>query len=299
MEDRNIITVKNHQFTPTIFKQPTFCAHCKEFIWGIKLFENNGIQCINCNYSVHERCHDNVTFRCLKGTANQHSVEYDSPKSPHKFELTSFSRPTFCDHCGTLLYGVSNQGVKCSSCDVIVHNKCERAGFIPNLCIADNGESRGRIHVKIDFLVKQTIADKNRLEIEIKEAQDLLPMDINGASDPFVTVKLLPDSNNKFKAKTRIIKKTLNPMWNEKFALIITPQDKYKRLCIEVWDWDLASSNDFLGSLSFGIPELMENNREGWYKLLSQHVGEFYSVPVKDTPADEETFLNKLLSCCR
>ncbi|KAD2392726.1 hypothetical protein E3N88_39703 [Mikania micrantha] len=82
------------------------------------------------------------------------------------------------------------------------------------------------------------------LHVKVVEAAKLMKMDILGLSDPYVKLKLsgemLPSK------KTTIKKKTLNPVWNETFKLLVK-DPQAQTLQVNVYDWDKVGSHDRLG----------------------------------------------------
>nr|XP_036854514.1 ras GTPase-activating protein 4B isoform X13 [Manis javanica] len=92
--------------------------------------------------------------------------------------------------------------------------------------------------------------------------RDLAPKDRNGASDPFVRVRYRGRTQ-----ETSIVKKSRYPRWNEIFEFELE-EGAPEALCVEAWDWDLVSRNDFLGKVVFNVQRLWAvQQEEGWFRL--------------------------------
>nr|CAA73557.1 Serine/Threonine protein kinase [Sycon raphanus] len=132
--------INGHGYKARFFRQPTFCGFCKEFLWG---FGKQGYQCSYCDQVVHKKCHAKVLGKCpgSKETKDKNVIKKSSQLDlkarfnidmPHRFKTHNYLHPTFCDHCGTLLYGLFRQGLQCEVCKANCHKRCQ--GSMPNLC---------------------------------------------------------------------------------------------------------------------------------------------------------------------
>uniref|UniRef100_A0A671LFY0 Protein kinase C n=1 Tax=Sinocyclocheilus anshuiensis TaxID=1608454 RepID=A0A671LFY0_9TELE len=133
IKQAKVHVVKCHEFTATFFPQPTFCSVCKEFVWGLN---KQGYQCRQCNAAIHKKCIDKVIAKCTGSAINSKETMIHKERfkidMPHRFKVYNYMSPTFCEHCGTLLWGLARQGLKCEECGMNVHHKCQRK--VANLC---------------------------------------------------------------------------------------------------------------------------------------------------------------------
>uniref|UniRef100_A0A8C2Q5F4 Protein kinase C n=1 Tax=Cyprinus carpio TaxID=7962 RepID=A0A8C2Q5F4_CYPCA len=125
--------IKNHEFIATFFRQPTFCSVCRDFVWGLN---KQGYKCRQCNAAIHKKCIDKIIGRCTGTAANSRDTMFQKERfkidMPHRFKTYNYMSPTFCDHCGSLLWGLVKQGLKCEDCSMNVHHKCQTK--VANLC---------------------------------------------------------------------------------------------------------------------------------------------------------------------
>ncbi|XP_057171021.1 ras GTPase-activating protein 4 isoform X2 [Ursus arctos] len=120
-------------------------------------------------------------------------------------------------------------------------------------------EVQGEIHLRLEVVARPR---GRRLRCSVLEARDLAPKDRNGASDPFVRVRY-----NGRTQETSIVKKSCYPRWNETFEFELE-EGTAEALCVEAWDWDLVSRNDFLGKVVFNVQSLWAaQQEEGWFRL--------------------------------
>uniref|UniRef100_A0A671YYK0 Protein kinase C n=1 Tax=Sparus aurata TaxID=8175 RepID=A0A671YYK0_SPAAU len=134
---RRVHQVNGHKFMATYLRQPTYCSHCRDFIWGV--LGKQGYQCQVCTCVVHKRCHELIITKCA-GMKKQEDTpeERFSVNMPHKFSIHNYKVPTFCDHCGSLLWGLMRQGLQCKVCKMNVHRRCE-TNVAPNCGVDARG----------------------------------------------------------------------------------------------------------------------------------------------------------------
>lgn len=89
------------------------------------------------------------------------------------------------------------------------------------------------------------------VRVRIVRGIDLAKKDIFGASDPYVVVHLYKENDEVCKVKTKIIKKTLYPVWNEEFIFRVVPRNC--KLVFEVFDENRITRDDFLGLVEIDL----------------------------------------------
>eukprot|EP00079_Xenopus_tropicalis_P031692 XP_017945463.1 PREDICTED: double C2-like domain-containing protein alpha [Xenopus tropicalis] len=112
------------------------------------------------------------------------------------------------------------------------------------------------------------------LQCCILRAKGLKPMDFNGLADPYVKIHLLPGACKANKLKTRTVRNSLNPTWNESLTYCgITQEDMGKKILrISVCDEDKLSHNEFIGETRVPLRRLKPGERKHFNLCLERQI---------------------------
>ncbi|KFW62596.1 Rabphilin-3A [Pygoscelis adeliae] len=120
--------------------------------------------------------------------------------------------------------------------------------------------------------------ENSSLHCTLIKAKGLKPMDSNGLADPYVKLHLLPGASKSNKLRTKTLRNTRNPVWNETLVYHgITDEDMQRKtlrqaedLGISVCDEDKFGHNEFIGETRVSLKKLKANQKKNFNICLER-----------------------------
>lgn len=113
------------------------------------------------------------------------------------------------------------------------------------------------VPVKMELHQSESIINMGKLSTEIIDGKNLPAADRSGKSDPYVSFFL----NGERAFKTKTIKKSLNPTWDESFTTQIASRTG-AIFVAKVYDWDIGEKDDLLGQAQIDLSSLEPYQRK-------------------------------------
>ncbi|XP_073488209.1 regulating synaptic membrane exocytosis protein 2 isoform X22 [Aquarana catesbeiana] len=116
----------------------------------------------------------------------------------------------------------------------------------------------------------------HQLIVTILGAKDLPSREDGRPRNPYVKIYFLPDRSDKNKRRTKTVKKTLEPKWNQTFMYSPVPRREFRERMLEITLWDQArvreEESEFLGEILIELETALLDDEPHWYKLQTHDV---------------------------
>ncbi|XP_072459421.1 regulating synaptic membrane exocytosis protein 2 isoform X11 [Notamacropus eugenii] len=116
----------------------------------------------------------------------------------------------------------------------------------------------------------------HQLIVTILGAKDLLSREDGRPRNPYVKIYFLPDRSDKNKRRTKTVKKTLEPKWNQTFIYSPVHRREFRERMLEITLWDQArvreEESEFLGEILIELETALLDDEPHWYKLQTHDV---------------------------
>ncbi|XP_057690855.1 regulating synaptic membrane exocytosis protein 2 isoform X21 [Corythoichthys intestinalis] len=121
----------------------------------------------------------------------------------------------------------------------------------------------------------------HQLIVTILGAKDLPPREDGRPRNPYVKIYFLPDRSDKSKRRTKTVKKSLEPKWNQTFMYSPVHRREFRERMLEITLWDQArvreEESEFLGEILIELETALLDDEPHWYKLQTHDVS---SIPL-------------------
>ncbi|XP_034034736.1 uncharacterized protein sytl2a isoform X2 [Thalassophryne amazonica] len=130
---------------------------------------------------------------------------------------------------------------------------------------------------------KMSNIETGEVQIWVKDCKNLRPVR-DAIIDPFVKCTVLPDMSRKNRQKTRVVRRTSNPMFNHTMVYDGLRPSDLREACMEITVWDHDKrTNHFIGGLrlglgtgkSYGVDAVWMDSTQDeahlWQKMMMSH----------------------------
>uniref|UniRef100_A0AAR2KLB7 Regulating synaptic membrane exocytosis 1a n=1 Tax=Pygocentrus nattereri TaxID=42514 RepID=A0AAR2KLB7_PYGNA len=152
----------------------------------------------------------------------------------------------------------------------------------------------------------------HQLIVNVLQAKELPPRLDGRPRNPYVKMYFLPDRSDKSKRRTKTVKKSLEPKWNQTFVYSHVHRRDFREHMLEITVWDQPrvqdEESDFLGEILIELETALLDDKPHWYKLQTHDLS---SIPLPhpspylprrhthtDTPAKKLQLWSKACAYC-
>ncbi|XP_018606484.2 regulating synaptic membrane exocytosis protein 1 isoform X3 [Scleropages formosus] len=116
----------------------------------------------------------------------------------------------------------------------------------------------------------------HQLIVNVLQARDLPPRLDGRPRNPYVKMYFLPDRSDKSKRRTKTVKKSLEPKWNQTFLYSHVHRKDFREHMLEITVWDQPrvqeEESEFLGEILIELETALLDDMPHWYKLQTHDV---------------------------
>uniref|UniRef100_A0A8C4HQZ8 Regulating synaptic membrane exocytosis protein 1 n=1 Tax=Dicentrarchus labrax TaxID=13489 RepID=A0A8C4HQZ8_DICLA len=121
----------------------------------------------------------------------------------------------------------------------------------------------------------------HQLIVNVLQAIDLPPRPDGRPRNPYVKMYFLPDRSDKSKRRTKTVKKSAEPKWNQTFLYSHVHRRDFRERMLEITVWDQPrvqeEESEFLGEILIELETALLDDIPHWYKLQTHDVS---SIPL-------------------